>query len=55
MAENTEPTQDPAEDAPEVEAHSVLELQELSVTEPEGTEPIGDWSTASTHCNNTVE
>ena len=55
MTENTEPIKDTAEGTDEVEAHSVLELQELSVSEPEGTEPVGEWSTASTDCHNTVE
>ncbi|WP_406402622.1 hypothetical protein OH805_25665 [Streptomyces sp. NBC_00879] len=53
MADNAAPTNRLTEDAPEVEAHgSVLELQNLSVREPEGSE-LADWSTASIDCGNT--
>ncbi|MEU4496393.1 hypothetical protein OG729_37250 [Streptomyces sp. NBC_00210] len=53
MADNAEHTARLTEDAPEVEAHgSVLELQNLSVREPEGSE-LADWSTASIDCGNT--
>ncbi|MEU4496394.1 hypothetical protein AB0F96_23850 [Streptomyces sp. NPDC023998] len=52
MADNAEPTARLTEDAPEVEAHgSVLELQNLSVREPEGSEPAG-WSLTSVTCEN---
>ncbi|WP_406402623.1 hypothetical protein OH805_25670 [Streptomyces sp. NBC_00879] len=53
MADNAAPTNRLTEDAPEVEAHgSVLELQNLSVREPEGSE-LADWSTYSISCQNT--
>ncbi|TQK44328.1 hypothetical protein FBY35_5822 [Streptomyces sp. SLBN-118] len=53
MTDNAEPTTRPTEHTPEVEAHgSVLELQNLSVREPEGSE-LADWSTASIDCGNT--
>ncbi|TQK44327.1 hypothetical protein FBY35_5821 [Streptomyces sp. SLBN-118] len=53
MTDNAEYTARPTEDAPEVEAHgSVLELQNLSVREPEGGE-LAEWSTYSISCQNT--
>ncbi|WP_406402625.1 hypothetical protein OH805_25675 [Streptomyces sp. NBC_00879] len=53
MADNAEPTIRLTEDVPEVEAHgSVLELQSLSVREPEGGE-LAEWSTYSISCQNT--
>ncbi|TQK44329.1 hypothetical protein FBY35_5823 [Streptomyces sp. SLBN-118] len=52
MTDNAEPTTRPTEHTPEVEAHgSVLELQNLPVREPGGSEPAG-WSLASVTCEN---
>jgi hypothetical protein len=43
MAEQTEPTDDTAEDAPEVEAHSVLDNQSLG----KGIDRAGIWTCLS--------